>query len=75
MFKVFVWGVKEDRKPQTSLVAWSKMITTKEDGGLAFKDLGLQGRALLSNWIPHALPTINLEWGKLIEALIISSKP
>jgi len=44
----FWWGSTQEKK-KISWIAWRKMVTSKKNGGLGFRDLHLFNKALLAN--------------------------
>lgn len=44
----FWWGTTQEKK-KISWIAWKKLVTSKKEGGLGFRDLHLFNKALLAN--------------------------
>lgn len=55
---------------KTPLVAWTKLVQPREDGGLGFKDYIVHVDALLSRWVSKALEDLNMEWALVFFMLI-----
>lgn len=54
--RIFMWGGNQETSAAQCLVAWKKVCTTKELGGLGTKDLGAQNICLLLK-LSHRLHT------------------
>jgi hypothetical protein len=62
IFQSFLWGYNAEGGKNTALVAWTKLIQIKAEGGLGLKDIYKHSAALLSCWVIEALDQPLCDW-------------
>lgn len=68
IFKDFLWGFKKEGGRKAPLVAWTKLIRQKTNGGLGFKSVTTHSATLLSRWVLSTLDDPESEWARMFKA-------
>ncbi|KAL3683766.1 hypothetical protein R1sor_001788 [Riccia sorocarpa] len=69
LIREFLWGTSPDGKPKKALIAWSRVIKPKSQGGLGFLSLEARSKSLQMRHLISVIENAPAEWVQMMRRM------